>query len=90
MIDAPIFCPMIAKDIARGDGAFSAAWGDVGKMLRSDVLAMQNRLVKLGYDVGKADGLPGFKTRRSLGEWQAKNGLAATCYPDASLKSRLK
>ena len=85
-----LFIGNLADRIARGDGAFTAAWGDVGKMLRSDVLAMQNRLVKLGYDVGKADGLPGFKTRRSLGEWQAKNGLAATCYPDASLKSRLK
>lgn len=80
----------LADRISSGGGAFKGAWGDVGKMLRSDVLAMQNRLVTLGYDVGKADGLPGFKTRRSLGEWQAKNGLASTCYPDASLKSRLK
>lgn len=80
----------LADRIAAGTGAFRRPWGDVGKMLRSDVLAMQNRLVSLGYDVGKADGLPGFKTRRSLGEWQAKNGLSPTCYPDASLKSRLK
>jgi len=80
----------LADRIASGGGAFKGAWGDVGKMLRSDVLAMQNRLVMLGYDVGKADGLPGFKTRRSLGEWQAKNGIASTCYPEASLKSRLK
>lgn len=80
----------LADRIAAGSGAFQGPWGDVGKMLRSDVLAMQNRLVALGYDVGNADGLPGFKTRRSLGEWQTKSGLAPTCYPDASLKSRLK
>ena len=34
-------------------------------------------LEKIGYDVGSADGLPGFKTRRSIGDWQAKNGRAA-------------
>lgn len=85
-----LFIGNLADRIAGRSGAFRGRWGDVGKMLRSDVLAMQNRLVALGYDVGKVDGLPGFKTRRSLGEWQAKNGLAPTCYPDASLRSRLK
>ncbi len=33
---------------------------------------MQKALVAKGYDVGKTDGLPGYKTRRSLGRWQAK------------------
>ncbi|MCX8995612.1 lytic murein transglycosylase [Rhizobiaceae bacterium BDR2-2] len=85
-----LFIGNLADRIAYGSGAFRAPWGNVGKMLRSDVLAMQNRLVAQGYDVGRADGLAGFKTRRSLGEWQAKNGLAPTCFPDVSLKSRLK
>ena len=35
--------------------------------------------------VGGADGLPGFRTRRSIGEWQARNGRAPTCFPDAEL-----
>ncbi len=43
-----------------------------------------------GYDVGGADGLPGFRTRRSIGDWQAKNGRAATCFPDAELVRALK
>lgn len=85
-----LFIGNLADRIAHGAGAFRGPWGDVGKMLRSDVLAMQKRLVTLGYDVGNVDGLPGFKTRRALGEWQAKNGLPPTCYPDATLKSRLK
>ena len=46
---------------------------------------MQRALHKKGYDVGGADGLPGFKTRRSIGEWQEKNGMAATCFPDEKL-----
>ncbi|QRM53842.1 lytic murein transglycosylase [Sinorhizobium sp. BG8] len=80
----------LADRIAYGSGPFEANWGDVGKMLRSDVLAMQQALVAKGYDVGKADGLPGFKTRRSLGDWQAKAGMTPTCFPDASLKAKLR
>ena len=85
-----LFIGNLADRIANGAGAFQGSWGDVGKMLRSDVLAMQKALVAKGYDVGNVDGLPGFKTRRALGDWQAKNGLSPTCYPDASLKTRLK
>ncbi|NSY15794.1 lytic murein transglycosylase [Neorhizobium sp. AL 9.2.2] len=85
-----LFIGNLADRIAHGAGAFEGSWGDVGKMLRSDVLAMQKALVAKGYDVGNVDGLPGFKTRRALGDWQAKNGLTPTCYPDASLKTWLK
>jgi lytic murein transglycosylase len=85
-----LFIGNLADRIGHGAGAFQGSWGDVSKMLRSDVLAMQKALVAKGYDVGNVDGLPGFKTRRALGDWQAKNGLSPTCYPDASLKTRLK
>ncbi|WP_027487690.1 lytic murein transglycosylase [Allorhizobium undicola] len=84
-----LFIGNLADRIAGTGGAFVSAWGNVGHMLRSDVLAMQKSLEAQGYDIGKADGLAGFKTRRSLGEWQAKNGLAPTCFPDESLKARL-
>ena len=85
-----LFIGNLADRIAYGGASFQAPWGDVGKMLRSDVLAMQKALVAKGYDVGKVDGLPGYKTRRSLGEWQAKAGLKPTCFPEASLKSKLR
>lgn len=85
-----LFIGNLADRIAHGAGPFKAEWGNVGSMLRSDVLAMQKALVSKGYDVGKADGLAGFKTRRSLGDWQAKNGLTPTCFPDATLKAKLK
>ncbi len=84
-----MFIGNLADRIAYGSGAFTASWGNVGHMLRSDVLTMQKSLAAKGYDIGKADGLAGFKTRRSLGDWQAKNGLAPTCFPDESLKARL-
>jgi len=69
---------------------FSARWLDVGHLLRSDVAAMQQRLEKLGHDVGGADGLPGFKTRRSIGRWQARHGMAPACFPVQALKGALR
>ncbi|MBR0557505.1 lytic murein transglycosylase [Ciceribacter sp. L1K23] len=85
-----LFIGNLADRIAYGSGAFGASWGDVGKMLRSDVLAMQKALVAAGYDVGNVDGLPGYKTRRSLGDWQSRNGMQPTCFPDAGLKAKLR
>ena len=47
-------------------------------------------LEALGHDVGGADGLPGFKTRRSIGRWQEATGQAATCFPDAAIVQALR
>ena len=80
----------LADRIAYGSGPFQGPWGDVGKMLRSDVAAMQKALEKKGYDVGGSDGLPGYKTRRSIGQWQERNGMKPTCYPEASMIGKLK
>ncbi|TPI31055.1 lytic murein transglycosylase [Mesorhizobium sp. B3-2-1] len=79
-----------ADRIAHGDQNFSGSWGPVGDLHRSDIAALQRTLEAKGYDVGSADGLPGFKTRRSIGRWQEKNGRAATCFPDAGLVAALK
>lgn len=76
--------------IAYGERRFAGNWGKVDKLYRSDIAAMQRGLEKQGYDVGGADGLPGFRTRRSIGEWQAREGMAPTCFPDAALVRALK
>jgi peptidoglycan hydrolase-like protein with peptidoglycan-binding domain len=68
----------------------SGKWRKVDSLYRSDIASMQRALEKIGYDVGRADGLPGFKTRRSIGDWQAKNGRAATCFPDTGLVSAIR
>jgi lytic murein transglycosylase len=85
-----LFIGHAADRINGGRAGFAAPWGKVSGLSRGDIAAMQERLVAQGYDVGKADGLPGFKTRRSIGDWQAKNGMAATCFPDVALKKVLK
>jgi len=78
-----LFIGHAADRIAHGDRRFAAGWGEVGGLHRSDVAALQRGLEGQGYDVGGADGLAGFKTRRSIGEWQAGNGRQPTCFPDA-------
>ncbi|MFC3641502.1 lytic murein transglycosylase [Aquibium oceanicum] len=85
-----LFVGHAADRIAYGDRGFAGSWGKVGGLDRSDVAALQRGLERLGHDVGGADGLAGFKTRRSIGEWQEKNGLKPTCFPDASLAKALR
>lgn len=85
-----LFIGHAANRIAKGDAIFVGAWGAVGDLHSSDIAALQRALEDKGYDVGSADGLPGFKTRRSIGIWQAKNGKPATCFPDAGLVAQLK
>ena len=62
-------------------------WGAVGGLYRSDIAAMQRSLEALGQDVGGADGLAGFKTRRSIGRWQEVSGQTATCFPESEHES---
>ncbi|MDM7849710.1 lytic murein transglycosylase [Pseudochrobactrum kiredjianiae] len=85
-----LFIGHVSDRMSYGAGGFQQGWGDVGGLYRSDVAAMQKRLQKQGYDVGKPDGLAGFKTRRSIGIWQAKNGQPATCFPDKALVKAIR
>ncbi|WP_172327374.1 lytic murein transglycosylase [Mangrovicoccus sp. HB161399] len=80
----------VGDRIQYGAGDFSAPWGNVGGLYRSDVAQMQRALERMGHDVGGADGLPGYKTRRSIGRWQESRGMAATCFPEAPMKASLR
>lgn len=85
-----LFIGNLADRIQYGGGAFKGRWGNVGHMLRSDVLKMQQVLVSQGHDVGKVDGLPGYKTRRSIGRWQEAHGMKATCFPNETLLKQIR
>ncbi len=74
------------------DAMTSARWrfGDrllqhtVGRLMHGDdVMALQERLIGLGYDSGKPDGLFGEETERALRGFQADYGLIAdgSCGP---------
>lgn len=60
---------------------FIQSWKPVQKTTRGAVRTLQQILEKKGHDVGGADGLIGFKTRRSIGKDQEAQGAFATCWP---------
>ena len=80
-----LFVGHVADRIQYGTGDFIGQWGEMDVLLRSDIAAMQRALESQGYDVGGADGLPGYKTRRSIGLWQEATGRSATCFPEPSM-----
>lgn len=84
-----LFVGHIGDRIQFGVGDFSAPWKPLDRLYRSEIAAIQRNLEQLEHDVGGADGLVGFKTRRSIGRWQESRGQRATCFPDSRLKSTL-
>ncbi len=85
-----LFVGHLGDRIRFGAPPFSRPWRKIGRMLRSDIARMQRTLERLGYDVGGADGLPGFRTRRSIGQWQKRHGMRPTCFPTPRLLRRFK
>ena len=85
-----LFVGHVGDRIAYGVGDFTARWQRLDRLYRSDVAAMQRRLEAQGHDVGGADGLVGFKTRRSIGRWQEATGQSPRCFPDGSVKSLIR
>jgi lytic murein transglycosylase len=75
--------------IAFGGTGFSAGWRGIDAMKRSDIAEIQQRLETIGNDVGGVDGLPGFKTRRSIGQWQKSQGQAPSCFPSQTVHKSL-
>ena len=68
---------------------FVGQWQPVDRLSRDRIQRFQEVLVAQGYDVGKVDGLSGFKTRRSIGMQEKKLGLPLTCYPSKVLVDRV-
>ncbi len=77
-----LFVGHVGDRIQYGMDDFKGLWRKLDKLDRAGVAAMQRALESRGHDVGGADGLAGFKTRRSIGRWQEAKGRAATCFPD--------
>lgn len=80
-----LFIGNLADRIGFGMGSFKTGWTDQKVMYRSDIRKIQQQLEKQGYDVGGADGLPGYKTRRSIGDWQKRKRIKQTCFPNQAL-----
>jgi lytic murein transglycosylase len=61
---------------------FVGTWQPVERLPRARIQRLQEVLVASGHDVGKVDGLAGFKTRRTIGIEEQKLGLPLSCYPN--------
>ncbi len=83
-----LFVGHVGDRIQYGVGNFQTGWANLIGLSRATIQTLQKALIAQGFDVGGADGLIGFKTRRSIGAWQAQNGRTPTCYPDRSLTAR--
>ncbi len=77
-------------DRLNNNKSFVKKWATIGKFPKYNVKKMQIQLVKQGHDVGGADGLVGFKTRRSIGLWQERQKLQPTCFPNQQLIQRFQ
>ncbi|MFD1697058.1 lytic murein transglycosylase [Roseibium aestuarii] len=62
------------------DAGFIQGWKPTKDTTRGAVRNLQKALEAKGHDVGGTDGLIGFKTRRSIGRDQEKNGYYPTCW----------
>jgi lytic murein transglycosylase len=63
--------------------------GEPAHLSFKQIMALQQKLADLGYDVGKIDGKIGAGTRAAVKEQQIKLGLPADSYPTAELLERL-
>ena len=84
-----LFIGHLGDRIAFGMGDFTAPWRPLDKLSRGDIAAIQRALERRGADVGGADGLPGYKTRRAIGAWHAATGRAPRCFPSAAVRRAL-
>ncbi|HEX5034689.1 MAG TPA: lytic murein transglycosylase, partial [bacterium] len=85
-----IFVGHVADMIAYGAPVdFVGKWLPAERFQRDRIQRFQEVLVAQGHDVGKVDGLAGFKTRRSIGMQEKQLGLPLTCYPSHALIDRV-
>ena len=85
-----IFVGHVADMIAYNSPVdFVGEWKPVERFPRDRIQRFQEVLVAQGHDVGKVDGLVGFKTRQTIGKEEKKLGLPLTCYPSKALVDRV-
>lgn len=85
-----IFVGHVADMISYGAPVnFVGEWQPVERFTRDRILQFQQVLVAQGHDVGKVDGLVGFKTRQTIGKEEIARGLPLTCYPSHALVNQV-
>ncbi|MEW9797316.1 lytic murein transglycosylase [Alteromonas sp. CYL-A6] len=72
-------------DRIAGAAGLHAPLPDLPAYSRNDIIALQNRLNALGYDVGVADGIIGPATRQGIRAYQMANDMVADGFPGLAL-----
>jgi len=62
---------------------------DAPRLSRDQVIALQERLAKRGFDPGEADGILGPQTRKAIRRFQHANGMIADGFPSRDVLSEL-
>ncbi len=73
-----------------GGPPLSRGNGEIESLSLAETKELQQRLAKLGFDVGKIDGVVGAASRQAIRTVQVKYGLPADGYPSAELLNRLR
>jgi len=80
----------LLADQLKGAPAVMAAWPrELTPLNRDERLALQTSLTTLGFDIGKADGLIGAKSRAAVRSWQKAHALPADGFATQELLSRI-
>jgi lytic murein transglycosylase len=84
-----LFVGNLADRIA-GGGDFHTPSARIAQPRTAQVKEIQERLIKLGYELEKIDGKIGSQTRRQVGTYQKKNGLKIDCWPTEAVLAHLR
>ncbi len=80
----------LLADRLKGAPGVAAAWPrELQPLSRDERVTLQNSLLKLGFEIGNADGLIGSKSRAALRTWQKSHGLPADGYATQDLLTRI-
>jgi len=79
------------SDRLRGAGPFLTPWPtDDAGLSRNERRELQERLISLGYDVGKPDGIIGSRTRAAIEAFEESSGLPVTGHPGQKVLGALR
>jgi membrane-bound lytic murein transglycosylase B len=80
----------LLADQLKGGPAVVSSWPrDEQPLSRDERIAMQSSLAKLGYDIGRVDGLLGSKSRAAMRGWQKKHEVPADGFATQDLLTRI-
>jgi lytic murein transglycosylase len=85
-----VYATTAAYFATRLAGAPKVQPGNAEAVSREEIIDLQKRLERLGYDVGGADGTMGAQTRAAIKRVQLELGLPADSYPDRAFLAALR